>query len=171
MGSYGFTEASFAALSGAEPRALGAWLRGERFTAHVILVAARTLELMQAYVDGVVTTAVRNALAANIPAPTQEQQQALAAHVRMTWMQSNRLVSVGVPLAHIDGDTQVASVQPDTLASARERLRVALAREMSVAREGLLPAAAYDSAAAAMTPLVLWTAFAVLLSEEVWRRN
>ena len=26
-------------------------------------------------------------------------------------------------------------------------------------------------AAAAMTPLVLWTAFAVLLSEEVWRRN
>lgn len=28
-----------------------------------------------------------------------------------------------------------------------------------------------DIAAAAMTPLVLWTAFAVLLSEEVWRRN
>ena len=26
-------------------------------------------------------------------------------------------------------------------------------------------------AAAAMTPLVLWTAFAVLLSEEVWRRS
>ena len=161
MGSYGFTEASFAALSGAEPRALGAWLRGERFTAHVILVAARTLELMQAYVDGVVTTAVRNALAANIPAPTQEQQQALAAHVRMTWMQSNRLVSVGVPLAHIDGDTQVASVQPDTLASARERLRVALAREMSVAREGLLPAAAYDSAAAATAAEQLAPATAV----------
>jgi benzodiazapine receptor len=26
-------------------------------------------------------------------------------------------------------------------------------------------------AAAAMAPLVLWTAFAVLLSEELWRRN
>ncbi len=28
-----------------------------------------------------------------------------------------------------------------------------------------------EVAAASMTPLVLWTAFAVLLSEEVWRRN
>ncbi|MEA2740460.1 MAG: translocator protein [Acetobacteraceae bacterium] len=35
-----------------------------------------------------------------------------------------------------------------------------------------LGAARTDSVSAmAMTPLVLWTAFAVLLSEEVWRRN
>jgi benzodiazapine receptor len=35
-----------------------------------------------------------------------------------------------------------------------------------------LGAARTDGVSAmAMTPLVLWTAFAVLLSEEVWRRN
>ena len=48
---------------------------------------------------------------------------------------------------------------------------VATAMFASTAATAVSSARADPVSAVAMTPLVLWTAFAVLLSEEIWRRN
>jgi benzodiazapine receptor len=48
---------------------------------------------------------------------------------------------------------------------------VATAMFASTATTAVSASRVDSASAAAMTPLVLWTAFAVLLSEEVWRRN
>jgi tryptophan-rich sensory protein len=48
---------------------------------------------------------------------------------------------------------------------------VAVAMFASTSATAVTAARADPISAAAMTPLVLWTTFAVLLSEELWRRN
>lgn len=48
---------------------------------------------------------------------------------------------------------------------------VATAMFASTSATAMAAARADKVSAVAMTPLVLWTAFAVLLSEELWRRN
>jgi tryptophan-rich sensory protein len=48
---------------------------------------------------------------------------------------------------------------------------VATAMCASTAATAVAASKVDEVAAVSMTPLVLWTAFAVLLSEEVWRRN
>ena len=48
---------------------------------------------------------------------------------------------------------------------------VATAMCASTAATAVTAAKVDEVAAVSMTPLVLWTAFAVLLSEELWRRN